>query len=614
AALEDEIAGMWRRLARFSGEPEAEVYARAAQVCDRVSRIRNATAQRHGYDQPVREERQAHAIVRHLDDQQQIAARADFGRYPWIKIEPSNRRVYHQAECLAHVLGRTGAVDAQQIENDPYADDDLRRYLANDTVGLSGAEFAAEDLLRGRRGRFRQSRSGEVLEDVPAQNGREAHLTLRYDLQQRLYSLLGSELPRLPYSPGGSIVVLDVGSRDVLALVSYPAYDPNRFGDMYDALRRDTVGMPLRFRAVSNRYAPGSIVKPLTCLAGLTSGAIGLSAKTECSGYLFPDNPEAGASKCWQIAGTGQRKAHGAINVVEALEGSCNVFMYNVGTAVGAEYLCNFFDMVGFGRPSGIGLREEAWGTNPTPEWINEVKGRGVVPADGRLFAIGQGLAEVTPIQAANLMATYAAEVYKPVRLIQDGPGDDELHLPVSVEHWRAIHEGLYAVVNSPAGTAYKHARFADDRYALCGKTGTATTHRRPISFKITYRAKDGSLAFTILPAGDRKQAIADFERLHPEATYDPRQVTFEARWPRVPSPEGKGHANSWFAGYFRRLDSAGRPMFDVTPRIAFAVLVEFGGSGGRTSGPIAQQVARILRETLGDELDPGAPAQEPRS
>jgi len=616
AALRREIDRMWTRLVRVSGESVADLHRRAATICRRVARIREAVSRRSGFETSVAEERMPHAVITGLDDQQRIAALCEFAEYPWIKIEVANRRVYHQAQCLAHVLGRTGEVDAEQVEDDPYGDDPLRKYLGDETAGVLGVEFAAEDLLRGRRGRFRQDRRGKVLEDVAPQNGRDVSLTIRYELQQRLYDLLGSELPTLPYSPGGSIVVLDVASRDVLALVSYPAYDPNRIreGDFYDRLRRDTVGMPLSFRAVSNRYAPGSIVKPLTCLAGLCSGKITLQTRLDCGGYLFPENPTAPASRCWPIAGTGARKAHGSINVVEALEGSCNVFMYRVGTAVGVDYLCNFFDMVRFGHPSGIGLPEEVPGINPSPSWLSGKAGRSVVRADARLFAIGQGEVAVTPVQAANLMATYAAGVYKPVRLIRGEDERPEWRLPGTAEQWLAIHRGMYAVVNSPRGTANKPAFFQDARYALCGKTGTATTPPRPTSFRIPYRADGGTETFTILPAGERRQAIADFERLHPGAKFDRRRVTIEERWPLAPPAEGSQHANSWFAAYLRRLDSAGRPMFGVTPRVAFVVLIEFGGSGGRTSGPIARKVARILLETLGDDLDPDAPVQEPGS
>ncbi|MCP4250594.1 MAG: hypothetical protein GY778_26425, partial [bacterium] len=536
------------------------------------------------------------------------AARHEFGRYPWVRIENTSRRRYHQAECLAHVLGRTGAVDAARMRDDPYRDDPQRRYRGNEKHGIAGVEWTAEDILRGRRGRLRHDRAGQVVEDLAPQRGGDVRLTIRYDLQARLYDLLASELPELPYSSGGSIVVLDVASRDVLALVSYPGYDPNRFrvADYYDRLRSEVVRMPLWFRAVAKRYPPGSIVKPLTCLAGLSTGKIGLDTRLDCQGHLFPEAPEAPTSRCWMVSGTGQRKVHGRLDVVGALEGSCNVFMYRTGIEVGVDTLCYFFHRVGFGEPSGIGLREETRGINPTPSWFNKQPNSRVMPGHARLFAIGQGEVAVTAVQAANLMATYAAGTYRHVSLIQGHADPREWELPVTSAHWRAIRQGLYAVVNSPFGTAAKHARFEHPRYALAGKTGSATTKPRPISYRIAYRDEQGRKMLTTLPAADRRQALDHFKAKHPKVELESGAVTIQDRWPLDEVPAGGGnHAHAWFAGYLQPIDGAGRPMLDVTPRIAFAVLVEYGGSGGRVSGPIGRQVAGILLDTLGDELNP---------
>jgi cell division protein FtsI/penicillin-binding protein 2 len=170
----------------------------------------------------------------------------------------------------------------------------------------------------------------------------------------------------------------------------------------------------------------------------------------------------------------------------------------------------------------------------------------------------------------------------------------------------------LFKVVNSPHGTAYKYARFIDDGYALCGKTGTATAMPRPTSFQVPYVGESSIESSVIVAAGSRGEAIDEFERLHPEATFDPRRIRKHEEWPRLPPPGGGRHAHAWFAGYLQRLDSAGLPMYEVQPRIAFAVLVEYGGSGGRTSGPIARQVAGIIVDALGDDLDPDAGAPMP--
>ncbi len=614
--LRREIDEMWRRLAHFSGEPHSELAGKKDEICERVSRIRRAHGRRHGFEERIKEETWAHPIVTGLDDQQQIAARRHFKNepnYPWLEVEAASKRRFHDAECLAHVLGRTGNVDARQIERDPYRDDPLRRYKADETVGVTGVECAAEDLLRGRRGSFQRDRKGNVLEDIAPQAGQDVHLTLRFDLQQRLYELMAARLPALPHSPGGSIVVLDVASRDVLAMVSYPAYDPNRLLDRetYHELRRDTVRMPLRFRCASNHYPPGSIVKPLTCLAGLATGKIDLNSRFECSGYLFPENPAAGASKCWQASGSSRRMAHGPINAVEALEGSCNIFMYRVGSMLGVDSLCSFFGMVGFGERSGAGLAEESKGINPTPSYLNVKLGRRVERGDARLFAIGQGAVSVTPIQAANLMATYATGTRRHVRLIQEFEDDRQWRLPSSSSHLAAIREGLYRVVNSSAGTAYKYARLIDDRFALCGKTGSATKEWMAVAYKVPYTDGDGREMFTVLPANSRREALDEFKRQYPGATSDDSGVTAHERYPPHPPAGGGKHAHAWFAGYLQRIDAAGRPRYEVTPQVAFAVLVEFGGSGGRASGPIAKEVARVLIDVLGDELDPDAPVQQ---
>jgi len=606
SALRDDIDRMWRQLAWFAGESQAELRGRAAEIRDRVTEIRRRHAERHGFDERVREETWAHPVVSSLDDQQQIAARRIFREWPWVKVEAANRRVYPGGECLAHVLGRIAPVDARAVEEDPHAGDPLRRYLPDETLGVAGVEHCAEELLRGHRGRYRRDRNGRVIEDTPPEPGRDVHLTIRLDLQQRLYDLLGNELPRLPHSPGGSIVVLDVPTREVLALVSWPAYDPNRFREIYSELRRDSIHMPLRFRAVSNRYPPGSIIKPLTCLAGLSSGVIDLHTRFECTGYLFPDNPGVAASKCWAIAGTGRRMAHGSVDVVDALEGSCNIFMYHVGMLLGVDTLCTYFDMAGIGKATGIGLREAAVGVNPTPSWLNDVKGRAVHRADARLFAIGQGEVSVTPAQAANLMATYAAGTFKPLVLVRESEPTPTWELPVRPSQWRAVHEGLYRVVNAPTGTAHKYACFRHDRWVLCGKTGTADTHRRPVSFRIAYTDRGGHEIFTVLPAGSRAEAVSEFRRLHPEVDLDPQAVALHRRYPE-PLPGEQTYSHAWFAGYLQRVDASGRPLHAIVPRVAFAVLVEYGGSGGRTSGPVARQVAHLLLETLGPDLDPDA-------
>jgi cell division protein FtsI/penicillin-binding protein 2 len=586
----------------------------SAQIVARVRRIREAVKARRGYAVTVREEVMPHALVGGLDAAQQVAARETFARYPWVHVVDSTYRCLHgRIEPLAQVLGRLGRVDAADIADDSQADNLFARYLPNERLGITGVEQAAEQRLRGRRGQLITDREGNELEIIPPEDGADVTLTLRQDLQSRLYDLIGAAVRAQPLSSGGTAVVLDVRSREVLALVSYPGYDARRFNEIYDDLRDDTATQPLRFRAVMNQYPPGSIMKPLTCLTALRKGVVSLDTRIECTGYLFPEYRDRW--RCWEIAGTGIRKAHGPVNVVESLRGSCNVYMYKVGEMVGIDALCNAFYEVGIGRPSGLGLIEEAEGVNPTPAWLAS-RGRGVSRGKARLFAIGQGELLVTPVQVANLVAVYASGSYQQVKLVRnDGRERPRWQLPGRPEYWAAIREGLYEVVNDPEGTAYRTARFTHPDYALCGKTGSATAYPWPTAYYIPCRDQDGNLFETVLPAGSRKDAMDRFAREYPDLLIEEDGVRVASTWP--PSSlnddgETSRHAHAWFAGFLQRIDAQGQPVWSEQPHLAFVVLIEFGSSGGHTAAPVAKDMCSLLLDILGPDLDPDYVAPEP--
>ena len=606
-ALADELRDLWNDLERFAASTGSlstqTVHGRARENYEHVLQIRAGVAGRRGFDAPVAEESDAHAVLTELGAAQQIAARERLGRYPWVHVDASSvRRFAPNSEAFAHVLGRVGPVDREAVENDPNAGDPFAEYHGRETLGISGAEWAVEQTLRGRRGQIVRDRDGKVIEDISAENGRDALLTIHAPLQRRLYDLLGETVGKHSDSNGGAIVVLDVATREVLALVSYPSYDPNRFSALYPRLRDDTDRLPLLFRAVTTRYSPGSTIKPLVCLAGLFNGVVTTDTREECRGYLLPDHPDRW--RCWEIHGTETRMAHGLINVEQALTGSCNVFMYRLGEMLGVDRLCGAFDMVGIGRKSGLGLREDEEGINPTPSWLMRNKNLSVTPGTARLFAIGQGELSMTPVQVANLMATYANGRYRPVTLVRGAEPSPEWTLPGTPEQWSVIRRGIYGVVNDPEGTAYKYAHFVNERYALCGKTGSATAHPWPTAYRIPYLDEYRNEHVAIVREGSKGPAIERFRKENPLAIFDPNKVEVETRWPPNPPPEGGNHAHAWFAGFLQPIDAAGRPDWSKTPRVAFAALVEFGGSGGRTSGPLAKDVSAVLLDVLGPDLD----------
>jgi len=606
-ALRADLHQMWRDLVDFASVDAPvtldEMRERAREIKRRVEGVRAAVARRNGFEMDVAEERMAHTIIGGLDQQRQIAARMFFERYPWVRVAPAKQRAFgSDGTPFAHILGRMGQVDAADLENDPHAEDRLARYLANDRRGISGVEYVAEQTLRGRRGRIVSDRQERIVEDEPAVDGRDVTLTLSAELQRRLYALLDEELRHVPLSSGGAIVVLDVASREVLALVSYPSYDPSRFNELFPWLRDNTERMPLRFRAVANRYAPGSIMKPLVCLYGLSNGTITVNSEVDCTGYLFPDVRDKW--RCWQIHGTNIRKAHGPTSVVQALRESCNVFMYRLGEDLGIDNLCGAFDMVGIGRPAGTGLREENAGINPTPDFLNDELDRAVTRAHPRLFAVGQGELALTPVQVANLVATYANGRWREVTLIRSERERPEWILPGEPGHWSAVRRGLYEVVNDPAGTAHKTACFVHDRYVLCGKTGSATAFPWPTAYRIPYVDSEGNEEVALVPAGAPGPAIKRFTQEHPGATFDPSEVEKASTWPPMSPPEGERYSHAWFAGYLQAVDADHQPDWSLPSRVAFAVIVEFGGSGGRTSGPIARRIAATILDTFGPELD----------
>ncbi len=606
-SLQEDIDRSWLALDQFARHmglsvTVADFHERSLDIYQRVQRIRSAVAKRRGFDSLVVEETVAQTIIRDIGADQQAQWAHQLAFWPWVHIQASTkRRCQGDALPLAHVLGRLARVDAKTVSNDPQADNPFAKYLAHESHGSSGVEYAAEDLLRGRRGRITYHRDGEVIEEIPAVHGRDVALTIDAPLQRRLYELLGETVDAVPESSGGAIVVLDIASRDVLSLVSYPSYDPNRFNELYPVLRDDTQRLPLWFRAVASRYAPGSTIKPLACLAGLFSGKITLDTQETCTGYMFPNLRDRW--RCWEIHGTGLRKAHGTINVTQALTGSCNIFMYRLGERVGVDGLCSVFDMVGIGRGSGIGLREDEAGINPTPAWLSSHRNRTTTKAHSRLFAMGQGEISLTPIQVANLMATYASGRYKPATLIRRDQDQPEWKLPGTDEQWLAVRRGIFGVTNDPNGTAYKYAHFVRDDYALAGKTGTATASPWPTAYRIPYMEDDGSHREVIIPAGARGPAIARFKREFPDASYDSADVEAVHYWPPEKLPQGQRYSHAWFGGYLQPLDSNAQPDWRQQAPVAFAILVEFGGSGGRTSGPLAKRVCDAILDRFGSDV-----------
>ncbi|HET6427659.1 MAG TPA: penicillin-binding transpeptidase domain-containing protein [Phycisphaerae bacterium] len=534
----------WRLADRIAGKMEADLAESVSDVVNAVQRIRRRVGS------AVREEFADHPIVTGLDAETGVAAEAeiDSDRTVGASIRPSHKRFYPYGGLACHIIGFTGPVTREELDDpnvnipDDRADWLTRmrsNYLAKDTIGKAGVEKMCERRLRGRRGyRLRERSDGRyaVLEYVPAGDGGDVHLTLDIKLQEALTErMMGT-------GHNGSAVVLSVPRGEVLAMVSVPVFDLNNYRRDSNTLFRDDVDLPLLNRAVTRRYPPGSTIKPLVALAGLSTGRITLDTPFHCSGRLLENVPNK-----WRCAA---RWGHADIRLVRAIKKSCNVYFYHVGQLLAGAALSDWFLMFGLGSRPGTGLPEEDPGLVPTKEWLAREFPTGddrrhFRVGDARNMAIGQGYLAATPLQVANAIATIARDgrFLSPLLALEGGPGRVRRDLPVLREHLAAVRKGMYQVVNEDGGTGYQVFRGADLGVKVCGKTGTATTEPQRADLN-----RDGKV--------DRGEIVR----------------------------EG---SMGWFVGF--------APYED--PKIAFAVVVEYvDGGGSVTAGPVAVDLVRACK------------------
>jgi len=578
------------RLSALTGLSRERLLENARAVCRRVRLIRAAVGG------PVREETLQHAVATDLPDAAALAVRLELEpQCPWLRVVPSARRQAHDADTLVHLLGRLGDATPERIANDPFRDDELRGLRPGDRCGVSGVERLAELTLRGTRGLIISDFDRTILLRREPVRGQDVYLTIDAELQRAVYAILADAVERSEHPAGGAAVVIDVPTREVLALVSYPAYAYDRFSADYQRLRRDTRRLPLRFRAVAGQYPPGSTCKVIGLYGALAAGVVAPHERIHCTGHLLPDKPDR--FRCWiynQYGVTHDMRGNPAGQDAEdAIRNSCNIYFFTVGQRLGAGRLCEWFERFGLGRVQATGLIEESPGIVPTEQWLRTNRGRGFLPADAWNYAIGQGEVTATPLQAANVAATVAAGRWQPVRLLRDPAGDaGGKSAPPPVEfderHLRILRAGMWRVVNERGGTAY-WARLDRDDFVLCGKTGSAQAMPRVLNRRYFCRWPDGREQTVIATCQD--EALAQFVGDEPEIVGWRAHERYPA-W--EPGDELPAHA--WFIGYTQSADTPrGAP-----PRgrsYALSVIIEYGGSGGRVAGPVAKRIAELLLE-----------------
>lgn len=379
--------------------------------------------------------------------------------FPELELIKSQYRLYPKGGLAAHLLGYVGEISDAELNSPDWA-----HHNPGDLIGKTGVERYYNEHLSGIDGQ-RQVRvdnrmnTREVLGIKEAVPGRDLRLTIDLDLQ--VVAELAMEGKR------GAVVALDPRSGEVLALVSRPSFDPNRFSSRisareFAALVQDPY-RPLFNRALQAQLAPGSTFKPIMALAALESGAIDDSFTVHCTG---------GATWYGRYFKCHRRGGHGTVNLRTAIAQSCDVFFYAVGNRMGIDTIAHYAEMMGFGNRTGIDLPGEKEGVVPSTKWKIRTQREKWYAGETISVAIGQGALTVTPLQLAHAISGIAmgGVFMRPHVVRPDKPEPPLRKADFHPENVRKVIDGMCAVVNG-GGTA-SASRIPG--IEMCGKTGTS--------------------------------------------------------------------------------------------------------------------------------------------
>ncbi len=418
-------------------------------------------------------------------------------QYPGFYVQTRTLRKYTRP-IASHALGYVGEVDQQILDNDPY-------YQLGDYIGVSGVEKAYESELRGQKGKnvFLKDVHNQTIEsyqggrlDVLVEVGNNLTVTLDAELQEYGEKLMA------PYV--GSIVALEPATGEVLTLVSAPSYAPDllvgrNLRTQFGNLASDTLN-PLFNRALMAQYPPGSTFKTIMALIGLQEKVISVSTEHSCFYGFYVGNIH-----------TGCHLHDTPLNLIEAIQNSCNTYFINVLksilTDVKFNNTANAYDnwrrhllSLGCTTPLGIELTNELNGNVPESGYYNRIYGEEHWNyLTIRSLAIGQGELLVTPIQMANMTAAIANRGYyitpHLVKAVEEAdaidPSYTQKHITsIDSTNYGPVVEGMDLVINGGVGSTARNAKI--EGITVCGKTGTAENpHGNDHSIFIAFAPKE---------------------------------------------------------------------------------------------------------------------------
>ncbi len=447
-----------------------------------------------------------------------------------IQVEPQRNYIYRR--LASHLIGYLGEISESQLNSGKYLESG-----PGDLIGKSGVERTWQKYLNGARGgrQVEVDAAGRILQVISSKSptpGLNITLTIDKDLQLSAEKMLQDRK--------GAVVVMDPNNGEILAFASNPAFDPNLFiGGMGKTDWEKLVSgkdFPLQNRVISGQYPPGSVFKVIVAVAGLEEGLTDPEEEIPCLGtYTLGSH----SYRCWQ------KKGHGNVDLHRALVESCDVYFYKMGKRMGVDTIAYYARMFGLGKKTGFDIDYEEEGLVPTSQW--KLKSRGVQwqPGETISMSIGQSFLLVTPIQMVRLVSALfnGGVLYQPTVIKWIGNKGEEVEvsrptkmgqIDVTPENLEIIKNALVGAVNESHGTG---SRARVRGIQVEGKTGTAQ----------------------VVPL----DMIKDFK--------EDEEIPIHYR----------DHA--WFI--------AVAPADN--PELAFAILIENGGHGGRSAAPIARELIK---------------------
>jgi penicillin-binding protein 2 len=390
--------------------------------------------------------------------------------FPNMLIVDRPKRFYPAGEAIGHMIGYVSEITREQLARPEFREAGYRqgRWIGQAGIekeyemqlsGSDGARYVEVDAM----GRIVNPRS--TVQVLPPQPGTELRLTLDLPLQEYVAEIF-------PDSMKGALVAMVPSTGEILAMYSNPSYDPNDFVGgikprIWNALDGDA-DKPLLHRAVAAIYPPASTFKVATAVMGLQKDILTASTRMPiaCTGGMAYAGRYA---RCWQASG------HGSLDLVGAIEKSCNVYFYQVAIQLGFLEFVERGTRMGFARDPGIDLPGAVAGEFPTGiEWWKRRLGYEPQPSEVMSLAIGQGPNSQTVLKMAHFYSAVAGNGNAPSPHLAATEAaidpDGGIELGLTEEDLHAIWEGLGRVVN-PGGTAWLSNL---ERWKVYGKTGTA--------------------------------------------------------------------------------------------------------------------------------------------